>query len=408
MIETEHGKNNETGRGKNNEMKSEMKNDRVNGMNDETNNEVNGKMNDEMNGRTNNEMSKMNNETNKRHGGGPSLILAIETSCDETSVAIVADGQKVLSNTVSSQIEIHKRFGGVVPEVASRKHVETISRIIECAIEEAGVAPRDLSAIAVTQGPGLVGALLVGVMAAKTLACVWGLPLIAVHHIAGHIYANRLTQELEYPSVALVVSGGHTELVYMKSAGQFQIIGQTRDDAVGEAYDKVARALGMPYPGGPHVDRMAHAADAAIELPRAWLEQDCYDFSFSGLKSAVLNALNQAKMRGEHIEPTHLARGFQESVIDVLVAKALRAAKAHGARQLLLAGGVAANKGLRAALAARSQAAALPLVVPPPSLCTDNAAMIAAAAHLKWQRGEFTPLDMIAKPSLSLEAWSLK
>lgn len=333
-------------------------------------------------------------------------ILAIETSCDETSAAVVRDGTEVLSNVVSSQMDIHERFGGVVPEVASRKHVEIITRIVEESLARAGVGLGDLSAIAVTQGPGLVGSLLVGVVAAKALALSARLPLIGVHHIAGHIYANQLVQPLEYPLMALVVSGGHTELVLVERPGVFRVVGNTRDDAVGEAYDKVARALGLPYPGGPHVDKLAAEADGEIHLPRAWLEHDSYDFSFSGLKSAVLNVLNQAAMRGETIDPAHLARGFQESVIDVLVTKALRATREFGARQLVLAGGVAANRGLRAALSRACEEAGIPLAIPPLDYCTDNAAMIAAAAFLKWEAGQFTPLSMKAEPLMSLEVWS--
>ncbi|WP_281884573.1 tRNA (adenosine(37)-N6)-threonylcarbamoyltransferase complex transferase subunit TsaD [Paenibacillus sp. YYML68] len=340
-------------------------------------------------------------------GDRPAYILAIETSCDETSAAVVRDGIHILSNVVSSQVEIHQKFGGVVPEVASRHHVETITLIVEEAMEKAGIEMKDLSAIAVTQGPGLVGALLVGMVAAKTLAFSHGLPLIAVHHIAGHIYANQLVHELEYPLVSLVVSGGHTELVYVESEGRFHIIGQTRDDAVGEAYDKVARALRLPYPGGPHVDRLAHEPVEALTLPRAWLEPDSYDFSFSGLKSAVLAALNSASMKGQPLEPAAVAKGFQDSVIDVLVNKALRAVEAYGAKQLLLAGGVAANKGLRAELGARCAQAGVPLLAPPLSLCTDNAAMIAAAAFLKLRRGQFAPLDVKAEPLLKLEGWSV-
>jgi len=338
---------------------------------------------------------------------GRACILAIETSCDETSVAIIEDGLKVLSNIVSSQVDIHERFGGVVPEVASRKHVETITVIIEEALERADRNLSDLTAIAVTQGPGLVGSLLVGVIAAKSLALALELPLIGVHHIAGHIYANELAQPLAYPLMALVASGGHTELVYVETPGVFKIIGRTRDDAVGEAYDKVARAMGLPYPGGPYVDKLALEADGEIVLPRAWMDAESYDFSFSGLKSAVLNVLNQAKMRGEQVNVAHLCRGFQASVTDVLVTKALRAATEYGARQLLLAGGVAANRGLRAALQAKCAAAGLQLLVPPFELCTDNAAMIGAAAFLKWDRGQFTPLDMRADPLLSLEEWSV-
>lgn len=337
-----------------------------------------------------------------------SLILAIETSCDETSVAVVEGGKRILSNLVSSQVETHRRFGGVVPEIASRKHVESITLLIEAAIEESGKSLRDISAIAVTQGPGLVGALLVGIVAAKSLAMALDVPLIGTHHIAGHIYANRLIGDIEYPCVALVVSGGHTELVVMEREGSFRIVGRTRDDAVGEAYDKVARALQFPYPGGPHIDRLALEADEVSELPRAWLEPESYDFSFSGLKSAVLATINQARMKGEPPVRPAVARGFQESVIDVLVTKALRAAAEFGAKQLLLCGGVAANRGLRRTLTERCEAAGLPLLIPPLELCTDNAAMIGAAAHLKWARGEWTPLEMKADPQLSLEEWSVQ
>jgi N6-L-threonylcarbamoyladenine synthase len=339
--------------------------------------------------------------------GKSTYILAIETSCDETSAAIIENGTIIRSNVVSSQIETHQRFGGVVPELASRKHVESITWIIQEAFEQAGISQNELSAIAVTQGPGLIGALLVGVVAAKALAFALDLPLIGVHHIAGHIYANRLVHELQYPLLSLVVSGGHTELVYMESEGVFRIIGQTRDDAAGEAYDKVARALKLPYPGGPHVDRLAQEAEEALPLPRAWLEPDSYDFSFSGLKSAVLAALNQAGMKGRPLDPQVVAKGFQDSVVEVLVEKALRAVKAYGAKQLLLAGGVAANKGLRQQLAARCAEAGIPLLAPPLSLCTDNAAMIGAAAFLKLQRGQFTTLDFKAEALLSLEEWSV-
>ncbi|WP_420819692.1 tRNA (adenosine(37)-N6)-threonylcarbamoyltransferase complex transferase subunit TsaD [Paenibacillus faecis] len=335
-------------------------------------------------------------------------ILAVETSCDETSAAVVKNGTEVLSNLIASQIETHKAFGGVVPEVASRKHVESITLMLEKAIDQAGIAPEDLSAVAVTEGPGLVGALLVGIMAAKSLAFALDKPLIGTHHIAGHIYANRLIGEIRYPCLALVVSGGHTELVFMRQEGHFELIGRTRDDAVGEAYDKVARALGFPYPGGPHVDKLAVESAVAEELPRAWLEPDSYDFSFSGLKSAVLNAVNQHRMRGEDGYQDAIARGFQESVIEVVVEKAIRAVKSTGAVQLLLCGGVAANRGLRQALDARCEREGIPLSIPPMKYCTDNAAMIGAAAYLKWQRGEFSEMELKPEPSLSLEAWSAR
>ncbi|MCU6711827.1 tRNA (adenosine(37)-N6)-threonylcarbamoyltransferase complex transferase subunit TsaD [Paenibacillus sp. J5C_2022] len=348
------------------------------------------------------------NALTEREGHGRSLILAIETSCDETSAAVVENGTIVRSNVVSSQIDVHERFGGVVPEIASRKHVETITRIMEQAVEQSGYQMKELDAIAVTQGPGLVGALLVGIVAAKTLALALDIPLIGTHHIAGHIYANRLQQELSYPAMALVVSGGHTELVLMRSEGSFEVIGRTRDDAVGEAYDKVARALKLPYPGGPHIDRLAAEAEEVVPLPRAWLEADSYDFSFSGLKSAVLAAINQARMKGQPLDERSLARGFQESVIDVLVTKALRAVKRHEAKELLLCGGVAANRGLREALSASCEAEGIRLHIPPHALCTDNAAMIGAAAYLKLERGLYSDLNMKADPGLSLEKWSVE
>ncbi|MGG1616436.1 tRNA (adenosine(37)-N6)-threonylcarbamoyltransferase complex transferase subunit TsaD [Paenibacillus sp. NRS-1782] len=340
--------------------------------------------------------------------GEPCYILAVETSCDETAVSVVKNGTEVLSNLISSQIETHKAFGGVVPEVASRKHVESITYMLDEAMQASGITPRELSAVAVTQGPGLVGALLVGIVAAKSAAMAFGKPLIGTHHIAGHIYANQLEHTIVYPCIALVVSGGHTELVWMESEGHFHLIGRTRDDAVGEAYDKVARAIGFPYPGGPHVDRTAHESEEAITLPRAWLEPDSYDFSFSGLKSAVLNVINQTKMRGETVHAGAIARGFQESVVEVLVEKAIRAMREYGAKQLLLCGGVAANRGLRTVLRERCEREGIELLVPSMKYCTDNAAMIGAAAYAKWKRGEFTSLDMKADPGLSLEEWSVQ
>ncbi|OUN01225.1 MAG: tRNA N6-adenosine(37)-threonylcarbamoyltransferase complex transferase subunit TsaD [Paenibacillaceae bacterium ZCTH02-B3] len=340
--------------------------------------------------------------------GKPSLILAIETSCDETAAAVVRDGREVLSNIVASQTDIHRRFGGVVPEIASRKHVEQITVIVEEALRSADVSRGDIDAVAVTQGPGLVGSLLVGISAAKALALALDVPLIGTHHIAGHIYANRLVGEIVYPALALVVSGGHTELVLLPEEGVFRIIGQTRDDAVGEAYDKVARALRFPYPGGPHIDRLAADADDCIEMPRAWLEPDSFDFSFSGLKTAVLSEVNRAVMRGEVPMFAALARGFQESVVDVLTGKTMRAARVFGVKQVLLCGGVAANRGLRSRMRELCGEAGLPLLIPPMDLCTDNAAMIAAAADLKWRRGQFTPLDMHAEPLMPLEDWSVR
>jgi N6-L-threonylcarbamoyladenine synthase len=331
------------------------------------------------------------------------LILAIETSCDETSAAVIKDGKEILSNIVSSQIESHKRFGGVVPEIASRHHVEQITLIIEEAMSEAELTFKDLSAIAVTEGPGLVGALLIGVNAAKALAFAHNLPLIGVHHIAGHIYANQLIHKLEFPLLTLVVSGGHTELVYMESDGSFEIIGETRDDAVGEAYDKVARTIGLPYPGGPHIDKLAHEGESSYDLPRAWLEPDSFDFSFSGLKSAVINTLHNQKQRGEEINTQDLAASFQASVIDVLITKTKRAQEKYNVKQVLLAGGVAANKGLRAELQRTFEHTEVELIIPPLNLCTDNAAMIGAAASIKYKQGKFSSYDLNGNPGLDLE-----
>lgn len=331
-------------------------------------------------------------------------VLGIETSCDETAAAVVKNGREIMSNIVASQMESHKRFGGVVPEVASRHHVEQITLVIEQAMNEANITFAELDAIAVTQGPGLVGALLIGVNAAKALAFAHQLPLVSVHHIAGHIYANRLVTEMKFPLLALVVSGGHTELVYMKEHGVFEVIGETRDDAAGEAYDKVARALSLPYPGGPHIDRLAHEGNVTIDLPRAWLEEGSYDFSFSGLKSAVINALHNAKQRGETIEAKDMAASFQASVIDVLVTKTVKAAQAYNVRQVLLAGGVAANRGLRMELERKMAALeGVELVIPPLSLCTDNAAMIAAAGTILFEQGKYATMALNANPGLALE-----
>ncbi|MFZ0445502.1 MAG: tRNA (adenosine(37)-N6)-threonylcarbamoyltransferase complex transferase subunit TsaD [Bacillus sp. (in: firmicutes)] len=339
--------------------------------------------------------------------GNDQYIMGIETSCDETSVSVVKNGREIVSNIVSSQIESHKRFGGVVPEIASRHHVEQITIVLEEAMKEAGVSYDDLDAVAVTEGPGLVGALLIGVNAAKTVAFAHGIPLVGVHHIAGHIYANRLVKEMEFPLLALVVSGGHTELVYMKEHGHFEVIGETRDDAAGEAYDKVARTLSMPYPGGPHIDRLAANGEATIDLPRAWLEEGSYDFSFSGLKSAVINTVHNAEQRGETIKPEDLAASFQESVVDVLVTKTLHAVKEYPVKQVLLAGGVAANKGLRAALTvAFSEVPDIELIIPPLSLCGDNAAMIAAAGSILFEKGQRAGLALNANPGLDITIYN--
>lgn len=332
-------------------------------------------------------------------------VLGIETSCDETAASIVKNGREIISNVVASQIDSHKRFGGVVPEIASRHHVEQITLVIEEALQRAQMEPQELDAVAVTEGPGLVGALLIGVNAAKAFAFANSLPLVGVHHIAGHIYANRLEQEMEFPLLALVISGGHTELVYMKEHGSFEVIGETRDDAAGEAYDKVARTLNLPYPGGPHIDRLAHASDGAIDFPRVWLEEGSYDFSFSGLKSAVLNYMHNAKQRGEVVPPEHVAAGFQNSVVEVVTAKALRAAKEYKVRQVIAAGGVAANKGLRTSLSGAFEQQGIPFFIPPLSLCTDNAAMIAAAGTVMFEKGLTGNMAMNGRPGMVLSSW---
>ncbi|WP_285849242.1 tRNA (adenosine(37)-N6)-threonylcarbamoyltransferase complex transferase subunit TsaD [Metabacillus litoralis] len=336
-------------------------------------------------------------------------ILGIETSCDETAAAIIKNGREIVANVVASQIESHKRFGGVVPEIASRHHVEQLTIVFEEAMKQADITFEDLSAIAVTEGPGLVGALLTGINAAKALAFAHGIPLIGVHHIAGHIYANRLIHELEFPLLALVVSGGHTELVYMREHGDFEVIGETLDDAAGEAYDKVARTLGLPYPGGPHIDKLAHEGQASIDLPRAWLSEGSFDFSFSGLKSAVINTLHNAKQKGIELDPKDVAASFQASVIDVLVTKTSQAVDKYHVKQLLLAGGVAANKGLRTALEKEfSSREGLTLTIPPLSLCTDNAAMIAAAGSILYEKGVRSDLALNANPGLELTSYQQK
>ncbi|WP_066191365.1 tRNA (adenosine(37)-N6)-threonylcarbamoyltransferase complex transferase subunit TsaD [Gracilibacillus timonensis] len=334
-------------------------------------------------------------------------ILGIETSCDETAAAIVKDGTKIISNVVASQIESHRRFGGVVPEIASRHHVEQITMVLEETFQKAGLTAEDIDAIAVTEGPGLVGALLVGVNAAKGLAFAKQKPLVGVHHIAGHIYANRLEKEFAFPLLALVVSGGHTELIMMKKHGDFEIVGETRDDAAGEAYDKVARTLQLPYPGGPQIDKLAAEGRASIDFPRAWLEEGSLDFSFSGLKSAVINSLHNAKQKGETLAPEDVAASFQASVIDVLTAKTFQAAEKYQVKQVIVAGGVAANKGLRQVMTEKfQQVPTIDLMSPPLSLCTDNAAMIAAAGSVAFRQGHRADLDLNANPSLSLERYA--
>lgn len=331
------------------------------------------------------------------------IILAIESSCDETAAAVVKNGREVLSNVVSTQISVHQKFGGVVPEVASRKHMEYINVVIAEALEQADLTLPQISAVAVTYGPGLVGALLVGVAAAKALAFGADKPLIGVHHIEGHIYGNFLAYpELKPPMLCLVVSGGHTNIVLIKEHGEYVSLGQTRDDAVGEAFDKVARAMGLGYPGGPLIDKLAAVGDSTkLTLPRAWLEEGSYDFSFSGLKSAVLNYLNRQKLMGEEIIAADVAAAFQEAVIDVLVKKTMQAAEEYGQSKILIAGGVAANSGLRRALDEACRKAGKELYCPPLEYCTDNAAMIGAAAYYKALRGDYADLNLNAIPNLS-------
>jgi N6-L-threonylcarbamoyladenine synthase len=334
------------------------------------------------------------------------IILGIETSCDETAASIIRNGREIVSNVVSSQIESHKRFGGVVPEIASRHHVEQMTIVIEEALKQANMVPSDLDAVAVTEGPGLVGALLVGINAAKAFAFANSLPLVGVHHIAGHIYANQLVEPMQFPLLALVVSGGHTEIVLMRDHGSFELIGETRDDAAGEAYDKVARVLKLPYPGGPHIDRLAHESEEAIDFPRVWLEEGTYDFSFSGLKSSVINYMHNAEQRGEEIKPGAVAAGFQASVVEVLTAKTLRAAKQFNVKQVIAAGGVSANKGLRKSLEDTFAKEGIPFTVPPLFLCTDNAAMIAAAGSVMFERGHQSTMAMNGKPGMTLFDWN--
>ncbi|HWR40021.1 MAG TPA: tRNA (adenosine(37)-N6)-threonylcarbamoyltransferase complex transferase subunit TsaD [Patescibacteria group bacterium] len=334
----------------------------------------------------------------------PILTLALETSCDETSAAVVLDGRQILSNVISSQVPIHRKYGGVVPEIASRKHIETVIPVVDQALKEAGVALEEIQAIGVTYGPGLVGALLVGVAAAKALAFATGAALIGVNHLEGHIFANFLAHpELEPPFAALVVSGGHTSLVHVQDYNRFTLLGQTRDDAAGEAFDKVARVMRLPYPGGPHIDRLAAEGNPdAIAFPRALTTDGNFEFSFSGLKSAVLNYLNSAVQRGTLVNPADVAASFQAAVVDVLTAKSLQATRHCGVKTLVLAGGVSANSGLQKKLGEVSAMEGIQLYYPSPVLCTDNAAMIACRAYYQYLNGHRSGLTLNAVPSLRL------
>ena len=332
-----------------------------------------------------------------------SLILAIESSCDEMSMAILKDKRELLCNVVASQIDTHRLFGGVVPEIASRMHVECVSTVLKTALQEANVDIQDIDAIAVTKGPGLVGSLHVGMQAAKTLALAYHKPLIGVHHIAGHIYANDLVEDIEYPCLCLVVSGGHSELVYMKNEFSFEVIGQTLDDAIGEAYDKAGRVLHLPYPGGPVIDRMAAEGKHRYALPLP-LNDESYNFSFSGLKSAVINLCHNAAQKGEEIVPEDLACSFQEVALEVIVNKTIKAAKDLGVKEILVAGGVSANRGLRKKMVEDSP---IKVLFPPMAYCTDNAAMIASAARVMYEHQIFSSLDLSVKPSYDLEEESI-
>lgn len=332
------------------------------------------------------------------------LILAIESSCDETAAAVVKNGREVLSNVISSQIELHTLYGGVVPEIASRKHIEKINQVIQAALDEARVTLQDITAVGVTYGPGLVGALLVGVAEAKAIAYAAKKPLIGVHHIEGHIAANFIEHEdLEPPFFSLVVSGGHTHLVRVKDYGKFDIIGKTRDDAAGEAFDKVARAIGLGYPGGPKIDKVAKEGNPdAITFPRAHVEDAPYDFSFSGLKSAVLNYINGCQMKGESYSQADVAASFQKAVTDVLVANAMHAVEEYQVDQFAIAGGVASNSSLRQAMKEACEERSVKFYYPSPVYCTDNAAMIGVAAYYEYRNGVRSGWDLNAVPNLKL------
>ena len=330
-------------------------------------------------------------------------ILGIESSCDETAAAVVKNGREVLSNIISSQVPIHRKFGGVVPEIASRKHIENVLPVIDEALQQAKVDIKEIDGIAVTYGPGLVGALLVGLSAGKALAFALDKPLLGVNHLEGHVFANFLVdEELEPPFMALVVSGGHTALMKVKDYNNFELLGQTRDDAAGEAFDKIARVMGLQYPGGPEIELLAKGGNpTAIDFPRALLDKS-YDFSFSGLKSSVINYLHTEKQSGREVNRADVAASFQAAIIDVLVKKSVHAMEASGLKKIVLAGGVSANKTLQAELGAAVEAIGVKLVHPKPVLCTDNAVMIACRGYSKFLNNEFSSMDLNADPALKL------
>lgn len=319
-------------------------------------------------------------------------ILAIESSCDETSIAIVEDGRNVISNVVYTQIDIHKLYGGVVPEIASRHHIEKITYVLDQALKESNLKIEDIDAVGVTSEPGLIGSLMVGINTAKTICMLYNKPLIKVNHIHGHIYANYLERDFVFPLLALVVSGGHTELVLMKDHLEFEILGETLDDAVGEAYDKVARVVEVGYPGGPILDKMAALGKPVYPLPHVKLSKDSYDFSFSGLKSAVINLHHKYQQRKEELNYNDLAASFQDAVVDVLCSKTVKAAQEFNVKQVIIAGGVAANKGLRARMQLEMDKLNIPLIVPQFKYCTDNAAMIGAAAYFQYLKNNNTSI----------------
>lgn len=329
-------------------------------------------------------------------------VLAFESSCDETSVSIIKNGYDEIATVVLSQMDIHANYGGVVPEIASRNHVENITIVIEEALTKAGITMEEIDCIAVTYGPGLIGSLLIGLQAAKTLAFIYNKPLVPVHHIAGHIYANNLSKPMEFPLISLVVSGGHTELIYMKEDYSFERIGGTLDDAVGEAYDKVARVMGLNYPGGPLVDKLAHIGEDTYDLPLP-LDDDSYNFSFSGLKSAVINLVHNEEQRGNEINNANLATSFQNRVVDILAKKTLKALKEYKVNNLIVAGGVSANKGLREKLEKVCMENEINLTFPPLKYCTDNAAMIGVAGYYAYKLGKTADLDINAKASIPLK-----
>ena len=330
------------------------------------------------------------------------IILAVESSCDESSVAIVKDGKEVLSHIVLSQIDIHQAFGGVVPEIASRNHVVHMTRIFEEALHQAKIQPKELDLVAVTRGPGLIGSLLVGINAATAFAYAYGLPLMGVNHLHGHIYAAGIEHEMKLPALALLISGGHTELIYMKNHMSFELLGTTQDDAIGEAYDKVARTLGLSYPGGPLVDKLAHEGEDTYNLPRPYLDRKEYHFSFSGLKSAVINLVHNAEQRGEKINIPNMCASFQASVLDVIIEKTRLAAQNFDVKQIIVAGGVAANKGLRKRIGV--EIPGYEIIFPSMDYCTDNAAMIGAAAYYQYQKKGALPNYLLGGEStLSVE-----